>query len=120
MLTYLGMAMVAGGAWSQAFQTDEPAWIGRALVIAGAILVLLGVNMSLRRSGGERMDRGGGLWWLGVSVLTSCVALMGLVYVTMTTEFGEIQQSLVSWLLMALAVAETIRLLLSIIARLRR
>lgn len=112
MVIFLGMAMIAGGAWTEAYAVDQPAWIGRALVVAGAIILLLGVNAALRRAGGQRMDRGGGLWWLGMTVLISCVALMGLVYVTLVTDFGAIQKDLVRGLLVALAVSETIRRLL--------
>jgi hypothetical protein len=120
LFIFLGMALIAGGAWSQAFQLDQPGWVGQALVTVGAIILLLGLSASLRRSGGQRTGGGVALWWLGMTVLTSCVSLMGLVYITLVTDFAEIQQDLVRGLLIALAISETIRLLLFGLGRARR
>ncbi|WP_176696050.1 hypothetical protein [Phenylobacterium immobile] len=121
MFIFLGMAIIAGGAWTHAFQLDQPAAVGRTAVVIGSILLLMGLSSALRKSGGRRADRGGvGLWWLGVTVLTSCVSLMGLVYITVVPDFGAIQQDLVRGLLTALAISETLRLLLFGFSSLRR
>lgn len=120
MFIFIGMAVIAWGAWTHAFHVDQPASIGRTAVIVGAVLLALGLNASLRKAGGTNAGAGGSLWWLGVSVLVSCVSLMGLIYVTIVPDFGEIQQELVRGLLTALAISETIRLLLFGLARLRR
>lgn len=115
------MAAIAWGAWTQAFQTDQPASVGRTAVIVGAVMLAIGLNFALKKSGGQRADRGGAsLWWLGMTVLTSCVSLMGLVYITIVSDFGVIQQDLVRGLLTALAISETLRLLLFGFRRVRR